>query len=62
MRNCSYFTLIIFLIQTIERVKVISEIKDIRNELDTTEDVEHIGQITKLILRNTRKLKQEGHK
>ncbi|CAG2192079.1 unnamed protein product [Mytilus edulis] len=48
--------------KTIERVKVISEIKDIRNELDTTEDVENIGQITKLVLRNTRKLKEEGHK
>ncbi|XP_052071162.1 uncharacterized protein LOC127709600 [Mytilus californianus] len=46
----------------IERIKVISQIKNIRNELDTAQDVDNIGQITKLVLRNTRKLQEEGHK
>ncbi|CAC5369999.1 unnamed protein product [Mytilus coruscus] len=56
-------TLVVFMDRkTIERIKVISEIKDIRNELDTTEDVDNIGQITKLVLRNTRQLQEEGHK
>ncbi|CAG2192076.1 unnamed protein product [Mytilus edulis] len=55
-------TLIVFMDKkTIERIKVISEIKDIRNELDTAEDVDNIGQITKLVLRNTRKLPEDGH-
>ncbi|VDH93935.1 Hypothetical predicted protein [Mytilus galloprovincialis] len=55
-------TIVIFMDKkTIERIKVISEIKDIRNELDTFEDVPNIGQLTKLVLRNTRKLQEEGH-
>ncbi|XP_063418183.1 uncharacterized protein LOC134700970 [Mytilus trossulus] len=48
--------------KTIERIKVISKIKNIRNELDTTQDVDNIGQITKLVIRNTRKLPEDGHK
>ena len=42
-------------------MKVISEIKDIRNELDTAQDVDNIGQITKLVIRNTRKLQEDGN-
>ncbi|XP_076075227.1 uncharacterized protein LOC143046111 isoform X2 [Mytilus galloprovincialis] len=47
--------------ETIIRMKVISEIKDIRNELDTAQDVDNIGQITKLVIRNTRKLQEDGN-
>ncbi|XP_071128650.1 G-protein coupled receptor GRL101-like [Mytilus edulis] len=47
--------------KTIIRIKVISEIKDIRNELDTAQDVDNIGQITKLVIRNTRKLQEDGN-
>ncbi|CAC5370001.1 unnamed protein product [Mytilus coruscus] len=56
-------TLVVFMDRkTIERIKVISEIKDIRKELDTANDVDNIGQITKLVLRNTRKLPEKGQK
>ena len=55
------FKTCIFIIQTIIRIKVISEIKDIRNELDTAQDVDNIGQITKLVIRNTRKLQEDGN-
>ncbi|VDI03838.1 relaxin family peptide receptor 2 [Mytilus galloprovincialis] len=47
--------------ETIIRMKVISEIKDIRNELDTAQDVDNIGQITKLVIKNTRKLQEDGN-